>query len=64
MVDYPFAILVFLYVSSFSYLYLRCHDRLPLRKYLSNQSSSSHRSWTKDRGFSAKLCLWAAKARE
>jgi beta-hydroxylase len=36
MINYPFAILVIVYVGSFSYLYLRCRDRLPFHKYLSN----------------------------
>src|SRR5215510_8357074 len=36
MMNYPFAILVIVYVGSFSYLYLRCRDRLPFHKYLSN----------------------------
>ena len=36
MVNYPFAILMIIYASSFTYLYMRCQDRLPFRKYLSN----------------------------
>jgi beta-hydroxylase len=34
--NYPFAIVVIVYIGSFTYLYLRCKDHLPLHKYLSN----------------------------
>jgi beta-hydroxylase len=36
VVDYAFAALGAVYASSFGYLYWRCNDRLPFRKYLSN----------------------------
>jgi beta-hydroxylase len=36
MINYPFAIVVIIYIGSFAYLYLRCKDRLPFHKYLSN----------------------------
>jgi beta-hydroxylase len=36
VINYPFAIVVIVYIGSFTYLYLRCRDRLPLHKYLSN----------------------------
>jgi beta-hydroxylase len=36
MVNYPFAALIVVYLTSFTYLYLRCSDHLPLQKYLSN----------------------------
>jgi beta-hydroxylase len=36
VINYPFAALVGVYASSFAYLYLRCKDRLPFQKYLSN----------------------------
>ncbi len=36
MINYPFAIIILIYAGSFAYLYLRCRDRLPLHKYLSN----------------------------
>lgn len=36
MISYPFAAIVIVYAGSFSYLYLRCKDRLPFHKYLSN----------------------------
>src|SRR5215510_9733576 len=36
MINYPFAIIAVIYVGSFTYLYLRCRDRLPFHKYLSN----------------------------
>ncbi|HMK79572.1 MAG TPA: aspartyl/asparaginyl beta-hydroxylase domain-containing protein [Xanthobacteraceae bacterium] len=35
-VKYQFAVLLAAYVGSFAYLYVRCHDHLPLHKYLSN----------------------------
>jgi beta-hydroxylase len=35
-INYPFAAALVAYAGSFSYLYLRCHDRLPFKKYLSN----------------------------
>jgi beta-hydroxylase len=35
-VNYPFAALVAVYAGSFAYLYQRCQDHLPLKKYLSN----------------------------
>ena len=38
MINYPFAALVFVYVGSFAYLYLRCRDHLPFHKYLSNHA--------------------------
>ena len=36
VVNYAFAAVGAAYVASFSYLYLRCSDRLPFKKYLSN----------------------------
>jgi beta-hydroxylase len=33
---YQFAALIAVYAGSFSYVYLRCRDRLPLKKYFSN----------------------------
>jgi beta-hydroxylase len=36
MVSYPFAALGLVYMGSFAYLYRRCNDRLPFKKYLSN----------------------------
>ena len=36
MSNVPFAIIVIVYAGSFAYLYLRCSDRLPFQKYLSN----------------------------
>jgi beta-hydroxylase len=36
MINYQFAALGAAYAGSFSYLYLRCRDRLPFNKYLSN----------------------------
>jgi len=36
VVNYAFGALGAAYVVSFSYLYLRCRDRLPFKKYLSN----------------------------
>jgi beta-hydroxylase len=36
MVSYPFAAIIAVYTGSFAYLYLRCNDHLPLKKYLSN----------------------------
>jgi beta-hydroxylase len=35
-VKYQFAAIVIVYAGSFSYLYLRCKDHLPLNKYFSN----------------------------
>ncbi|HEX4608569.1 MAG TPA: aspartyl/asparaginyl beta-hydroxylase domain-containing protein [Urbifossiella sp.] len=34
----PLACVGIMYLLSFSYLYQRCHDRLPLKKYLSNHA--------------------------
>ena len=36
MINYPFAAIAAVYVGSFTYLYQRCSDRLPLHKYFSN----------------------------
>ena len=36
MINYPFAAIAAIYVGSFTYLYHRCSDRLPLHKYFSN----------------------------
>jgi beta-hydroxylase len=36
MVSYPFAAIISVYAGSFAFLYLRCNDHLPLKKYLSN----------------------------
>ena len=38
MVSYPFAAIVVIYAGSFAYLYRRCSDHLPLKKYLSNHA--------------------------
>jgi beta-hydroxylase len=35
-INYPFAALLTIYAGSFAYLYQRCRDRLPFKKYLSN----------------------------
>jgi beta-hydroxylase len=36
MISYPFAALGLAYAGSFAYLYRRCNDHLPFKKYLSN----------------------------
>ncbi|HET8544873.1 MAG TPA: hypothetical protein VFL68_10230, partial [Pseudolabrys sp.] len=36
MINYPFAAIAAIYAGSFTYLYQRCSDRLPLHKYFSN----------------------------
>jgi beta-hydroxylase len=36
MINYPFAAIAAIYAGSFTYLYHRCSDRLPLHKYFSN----------------------------
>jgi beta-hydroxylase len=36
IVNYTFALVAAIYVGSFTYLYHRCRDRLPLHKYFSN----------------------------